>query len=333
MRATDTSGAETAMTDAGQETDAQAPVPAPNGGGDDGGFRDHLGSATVRTKDVSLAVPLRAVRRNSRVAATVLAGGVAYRLFLWLVPFSLVVGGLLGLGNANDIEEALSGGGLPAAVVNAIGDATRDAKTNSWWLLLVGVWLLLWAGYTGAKAIQLIHALVWSDPPPKVKPLKSSLAFSATCIGFIVVGGFTWWFRDQAELTQLLIAAVMVLPLAGLWLWVSFLLPHGRANWKSLLPGALFAAIAFQVLHGTVVYFLADKLEKSTSLYGAIGIVTTLLFFMYLVGRIVVTAPILNNALYEEIRGEPADPDGPPEAPPATPSSGGGEGTVEMLAP
>jgi membrane protein len=327
------------MSDPGQETDRRTTGPDESADQDDGGLRDHIGSATVRTKsatvrtkDVSLAVPFRAARRNSRVAASVLAGGVAYRLFLWLVPFGLVVGGLLGLGNADDIEEALAGGGLPGAVVNAIGDGARAAESNSWWLLLVGVWLLLWAGYTGAKALQLIHALVWSEPPPKVRPVKNSLAFTATCLVFIAVGSLTWWIRDAAELTQLLTAAVMVLPLAALWLGVSFLLPHGQANWKSLLPGALFTAIAFQVLHGLVVHFLADKLEKSTSLYGALGIVTTLLFFMYLVGRIIVTAPILNSSLHEELRGERPAADGPPETPSA-PSGNGRDSSVQVLAP
>jgi uncharacterized BrkB/YihY/UPF0761 family membrane protein len=317
------------MTDAGQEIDPQTAPPTESGDGGEGGMRAQIGSATVRTKDVSLAVPFRAVRRNSRVAASVLAGGVAYRLFLWLLPFSLVVGGLLGLGDAKALEEALAGGGLPAGVVDAVGDGARAAESNSWWLLLVGLWLVLWTGYTGAKAVQLIHALIWSVPPPKAHPFKNSLAFSATCLAFIAVGSLTWWIRDEAELTQLLTAAAMVLPLAGLWLGVSFLLPHGEANWKSLLPGALFAAISFQVLHGIIVYFLADKLEKSTSLYGALGIVTTLLFFMYLVGRIVVTAPILNSALHEELRGQHADSDGPP----AAPSSSQGEGTVQALAP
>ena len=34
-------------------------------------------------RHVALAVPLRAAERNRRVAASVLAGGLAYRLFLW----------------------------------------------------------------------------------------------------------------------------------------------------------------------------------------------------------------------------------------------------------
>ena len=56
---------------------------------------------------MSIAVSFRAVERNQRVAATVLAGGLAYRLFLWLLPFGLIVGGALGLMNADSTEEAV----------------------------------------------------------------------------------------------------------------------------------------------------------------------------------------------------------------------------------
>jgi uncharacterized BrkB/YihY/UPF0761 family membrane protein len=122
-------------------------------------------------RHVSLAVPLRAVERNRRVAASVLAGGLAYRLFLWLLPFGLIIGGALGFLHADSTEKAVSTGGLPAAVSNAIGDVARSEHSNSWWLLAVGVPLLLWAGYAGAKAVQLVHSLVWDQPPPKTKPL------------------------------------------------------------------------------------------------------------------------------------------------------------------
>lgn len=37
-------------------------------------------------------------------------------------------------------------------------------------------------------------------------------------------------------------------------------------------------------------------------MYGAIGVVTTILFWFYLVGRLVVTAPILNVATDEELK-------------------------------
>jgi hypothetical protein len=44
------------------------------------------------------------------------------------------------------------------------------------------------------------------------------------------------------------------------------------------------------------------KLEKATSLYGGLAAMTTLLFSMYVVGRLVVTAPILNSSLHKELR-------------------------------
>jgi uncharacterized BrkB/YihY/UPF0761 family membrane protein len=252
---------------------------------------------------VSIAVPLRAVERNRRVAASVLAGGIAYRFFLWIVPFGLVVGGALGFGDAAGIEDALANGGIPAVVVNAIGDIAGAADISSWLCLLVGAPTLLWEGYSGTKALQLTHSLVWNDPPPRTRPLHSSLVFSGVMCAFIAAVSLTWWFRDSSTVTQILVFAVTIVPLAAIWLAVSLRLPHGTATWKALLPGAFLVAVGFQACHAIVVYLLAPRLEETTSVYAALGSVTTLLFFMYVVGRIVVTAPILNCALNTELRG------------------------------
>ncbi len=231
------------------------------------------------SEHVALAVPLRAVERNRRVAASVLAGGFAYRIFLWLLPFGLVLGGGLGLAT-RDTEEAVEGGGLPAAVTNAIGDAARSANSNSWWLLAVGVPLLLWAGFTGAKAIVLIHALVWDETPPKPKPLQASLAFTGMACAFFAAVALTWWVRD--DWPGLFAPLITLAPLAALWLWASLHLPHRDAPWQALVPGALLVAIGFQVLHEAIGHLLVPKLEKATSLYGSLGATTTLLFFMYM---------------------------------------------------
>ena len=270
--------------------------------------RGTASTAVAKTKragehHVSIAVPLRAVERNRRVAASVLAGGIAYRIFLWLVPFGLVVGGALGLGNAASIEDALAKSGIPGAVVNAIGDIASAADANAWLLLLAGVPTLLWEGYSGTKALQLTHSLVWNDPPPRTRPLHSSLVFSGVMCAFIGAVWLTWWFRDGSTATQVVVFAATIVPLAALWLAVSLRLPHGTATWKALLPGAFLVAVGFQVCHAIVVYLLAPRLEETTSVYAALGSVTTLLFFMYIVGRIVVTAPILNCSLHTELRG------------------------------
>jgi uncharacterized BrkB/YihY/UPF0761 family membrane protein len=285
--------------------------------------RGSVASGTAKARrahHVSIAVPFRAVDRTRRVAASVLAGGFAYRLFVWLLPFSLIVGGALGLGDATDIEDAVASGGIPQAVVNAVGDFARSAETNSWWLLAVGLPLLLWAGYSGAKALQLIHSLVWNVPPARTAPLTSSLVFSGVCCAFLAAGSLTWWFRDATTVGQAFVLVIMVAPLAALWLLVSLRLPHGTASWKALLPGALLVAVGFQTLHAAVLYLLVPKLEKATSLYGGLGAVATLLFFMYVVGRIIVTAPILNAALNDELETQEAQ--GAVEPAPPAPEPG-----------
>jgi uncharacterized BrkB/YihY/UPF0761 family membrane protein len=279
---------------------------------DRGEARGRLAAASER--HVAVAVPLRAVERNRRVAASVLAGGFAYRLFLWLLPFGLLLGGALGFMNAKSTEDAVAGGGLPGAVTNAVGDAARSAHSNSWWLLAVGVPLLLWAGFTGAKAVVLIHSLVWDEPPRKAKPLQMSLAFTGMVCAFFGAVALTWWFRDQWP--GLLAPVLTFAPLTALWLWASLHLPHRDAPWQALLPGALVVAIGFQVLHEAVGHLLVPKLEKSTSLYGSLGATTTLLFFMYMTAVLVVAAPVLNSSLHEELsrKRKEAGDDGSPSA-------------------
>jgi membrane protein len=256
----------------------------------------------AKERHIAVAVPLRAVERNRRVAASVLAGGFAYRLFLWLLPFGLILGGALGLMDARNTEDAVNGGGLPGAVTNAVGDAARSANSNSWWLFAVGVPLLLWAGFTGAKAVVLIHSLVWDEVPPKAKPLQMSLVFTAGICAFLAAVSLTWWVRDAWP--GLLAPVLTVAPLAALWLWASLHLPHRDAPWQALLPGALVVAIGFQVLHEVVGHLLVPKLEKATSLYGSLGATTTFLFFMYMTSVLVVTAPVLNSSLYDELRSK-----------------------------
>jgi uncharacterized BrkB/YihY/UPF0761 family membrane protein len=266
-------------------------------------FADAMASAkSASERHVALAVPVRAAQRNRRVAASVLAGGIAYRLFLWLLPFGLIVGGALGFLNAASTEKAVSTGGLPGAITNAVGDAARSAHSDSWWLLAVGVPLLLWAGFSGAKAVQLVHALVWDEPPPKTKPLQGSLAFTGVMCAVWAVIALTWWFRG--DWPGVVAPVLTFAPLAGLWLWVSLQLPHRDAPWKALLPGALLVAIGFQVLHELVGTLLVPKLEKSTSLYGGLGATTTIIFFIYLLAMLVVTAPVLNSSLYDELQRE-----------------------------
>ncbi len=244
-----------------------------------------------------VAIPFRAMERNEvRGEYSAFASPTGSSCAL---PFDLIVVGALG-SESRRFEDAVASGGLPQAIVNAIGDVARAADSNSWWLLLTGVPLLLWEGYTGARALQLIFARL-GQPPPRSRPLRARLRLRGMCL-FVGTIMLTWWLRDWTQLGQLGVVVLMVGPWPG-YGSRSRSLPHGSARWTALLPGAIRVAVGFQVTHGLVVYLLGPKLETSMSLYGALGVLATVLFFMWVIGRIVVTAPILNSALHDELSG------------------------------
>ena len=91
--------------------------------------------------------------------------------------------------------------------------------------------------------------------------------------------------------------ALLIIPLVGVIL--IYVARIGRRRSDDIAAAGSARVIALVTL---IVEFLVPKLEKSTTLYGSLGAMTTLLFFMYLVGRLVVTSPILNSSLHHELR-------------------------------
>ena len=262
------------------------------------------------TRHLTVATSFRAAEQNRRVAAAVLAGGFAYRIFFWLLAFGLVGGGALGFFQGDSLDDALDRAGIPGAVVESVGSFARDSGTGRWWLLLVGGYLMLWSGYSGSKAARLVHALIWDEPPTKLaKPLKASLLFSAVCLGSGLVITGSWWLKETAGVGAIMAVIVLVAPLTAAWVWVSLLLPHRDVGWRALVPGALLVAIGFQALHVVTLWFAVPKLESSQSTYGPLGVVATLLFWGYLIGRLIVSAAILNASLYDERRSFMPAPD------------------------
>ena len=65
------------------------------------------------------------------------------------------------------------------------------------------------------------------------------------------------------------------------------------------MPGALLVGIGTQGLYLFTVLYLNHRIESATEAYGALGIAASCLAWLYLVGRLVVAAPVLNATLWE----------------------------------
>ncbi len=96
--------------------------------------------------------------RDRDVGGGLLAGALAFRLFVWLAAFVVVLVAVLGFidaagGNAAD---ALSDGGITAIAASQVSEAAGDARRGRW-LLLAGLFALFstarpWSGRSGHPA-------------------------------------------------------------------------------------------------------------------------------------------------------------------------------------
>src|SRR5262245_33729001 len=104
------------------------------------------------------------IDRDSDVAGGIIAGALAYRLFVWLLPLVLVV--VVGLGIAADTtsespEQAADKVGLAGLVSQSIAGAADSSAR--WYALLVGIPVLLFTTRSVLRALIGAHRLVWGD--------------------------------------------------------------------------------------------------------------------------------------------------------------------------
>jgi uncharacterized BrkB/YihY/UPF0761 family membrane protein len=82
-------------------------------------------------------------------------------------------------------------------------------------------------------------------------------------------------------------------------LFVSWLLPHPEdIDLWHLVPGAVVFGIGAEALHVVTVVWIPYLVSSKSETYGAIGIALVLLFWAYLLGRVMTASAVLNAALY-----------------------------------
>ena len=228
-----------------------------------------------------------------------LAGAVAYRFFLWLLPFGLMLVGVLGAVtelNPEAVHEASDAVGLQGLLAGVLQDAARE---NGWWYaILIGLFGTLYAGIGAVRALRVTHAAAWAVPVEKMRsPLKASGALVCVAIGLLAIAWLVAWVRDRSGGGGLLATLLMVTVYFVLWLRVSVRLPRRDVPVRALVPGAVLVAVGIEALHLFTVYFLAAKAERATSVYGTIGAALTLLLWLFIVARLIVAAAVTNAEL------------------------------------
>jgi uncharacterized BrkB/YihY/UPF0761 family membrane protein len=253
----------------------------------------------LRRRHASVRIAFEAYDRDRRNAGSLLAGGLAYRLFIWLVPAALVVASTIGLVadlSSTDAEEVARSAGLGASLTATVARAAEETGRASIILLSIGLWALLWSGRSVVKALRLLAGVVWRIRPGRLThSLRASVAFSGIAFGLIASPILLRPFYAGRFVLDLIVWIATPIVITPLFAWVFAWLPHPDGlRWTTMLPGAALLAIGLQLMRiATSVYF-AGRLERVEDLYGAFGLATVFMVWLFLIGRLVVAAMALN---------------------------------------
>jgi uncharacterized BrkB/YihY/UPF0761 family membrane protein len=265
-------------------------------------WAEHRGDwAAARVPGVEAA--LEALERERHAGGGLLAGGLAYRFFLWLVPFGLVVAALLSFWVEADpaaFDDAIEDFGLSAAAAGAATQAIAEEAYPRWYFLVAGTVLLAWFSIGAVRALLIVHAVAWRQRPERVRrPLWAATVFTGAVVLLLALSVCTAWLREQLGLLGIVLTLLLIVVYGAAALAVVGRLPHGEAPVSALVPGALLVAVGTQALHVFVVFYLAPRLGRSSESYGALGAATTILLWLYVVARLITIAAFLNATLWE----------------------------------
>jgi len=246
---------------------------------------------------------LSAYERDRDRAGFLLAGALAYRLFLWLLPFTLVIVGGLGFLEASDHNnsaELADKLGVVGLASKSVSEAAADAEHARFILLLIGIAALYLASLGAIKAFRAVSALAWGVPAGQLgrKPLAvlGALGLIAAFFTVTFVGTAIRHESPGPGVIANLLIGIAYVWLAFLALWI---LPRPSVHWTALLPGAITIGLGLQVIHLVNVYFISYRISRSSETYGALGVAASLLLSLFLIGRLFVAGVILNATLWE----------------------------------
>ena len=256
----------------------------------------------LRRRSILVDAALEAGDLDRRRAGSLLAGGIAFRIFLWLLPAALFVAALAGLvrptGEASPAQVAQSLG-LAASVASTVEQATRHSNRGAWTLLALGTVLMFYTATSLVRAVRIAHVLAWEQPLARGAHLpRDSVLFSVAIVAAVTIDTYCTYLRHHHVALSILVVPVAFLSTGAVWLGLSLLLPHAGASWRALIPGAALFACAHALLQVATVFYFAPKLTRAPTLYGSLGTAATLLLWLFLLARTTVASAFLNAALW-----------------------------------
>jgi membrane protein len=252
----------------------------------------------------ALAFPFAVRQKFAEDQGGYLAASVTYYAFFSIFPLLLVFVTLLGYALEGDPD--LQRRVLDSALADfpVIGPQLEDnvhSLRGSAAALAVGIGVAVWAGTGVALALENALDHIWGVPiRQRVNPLLArlrALLWIALLGGITLVGtvlGSASAFATYGPAVRVAAVLVSLAMAVVVFLAVFRVLTSHRGPWREALPGALVAALAWELLSALGGYVVDRQLRHASSTYGVFAIVIGLLSWIYLAVTVTLLAAEVN---------------------------------------
>ncbi len=259
--------------------------------------------ATLRERVAIVDVVARVYERDKVAGGTLLGSALALRLFLFFVPFVLLVVGLAGvLGGPTDGSATAKSVGLGGTLKNYVDDAFAQSGRTPWIALAVGLSGTATTGWSLTKAMVLSSALSWRMGGKQQTPIRAL----GMMVGLVVSVSLSAAIVNRInQATGAAVASMSLFGLAAIyavfWLLLFQALPRTTTDPGASLPGAAVVGAVLALLQTVTQFYLPHQVSSSSELYGQLGVLVAFLGWFFFLGRAIAFACALNAVIYEQV--------------------------------
>jgi uncharacterized BrkB/YihY/UPF0761 family membrane protein len=248
-----------------------------------------------------LDVGLRIYQRDRESAGSVVGSALAFRLFLFFVPLTLLVVGILGFVarwvEAADVNDVAGVGGSVAGYINT---AMSQPSGTSWFATLAGLFGTVWAGRSLSKVMVSASCLAWRLPVTTKASVRVIGSVVGLVVGIALVAAVVNHIRRDFGLGAASLSFLAVAAIYGVaWMALSLVLPRATRDPGALLPGAVFVGVVLAALQAVAQLYIPEKVGRASALYGALATTIVTLGWFFFLGRAMVFGMTLDAVIFE----------------------------------
>jgi uncharacterized BrkB/YihY/UPF0761 family membrane protein len=242
-------------------------------------------------------------RRYRRLNGTALAGNLAFRIFLWLVPASLMLVAAVSFASDGgvDVESGADGTlGLGKTLSQSLAQAAAESQGSRWHAGFIALMGLLLASSGVLSALHYAAVQLWELParPPRRRANLVGKLLGALVLA-VILSSVNIALRRSGLVLGLAGLLISIGVVFSLLLGLFLIMPKRASGWYNLIPGAVVGTGLYVALQAYATIWLPRNVAALSATYGTIGIAAAALGYLFLMGLIIVVATLVNAVWWD----------------------------------